>query len=679
MKIRRFDELNDDTYNKAASQLRKLGHKDRSNALKSYVTKKNSPKIEVDDDYIINDNGSSFVYNFKGITFYMNKSGGAIFKNVDDFIKEFKEDQFIKFNFKITANFELKDSNLAKNIKRFGISLHVLKRGGQNNLIVNIGPLKFDRKSALKFKREILTTILDHAPLSDLISLLGLETELYSKIIEEVESISVNVINSPETNINVFTGSYIKSGYKKSSFTKSIEDLVEEAEDDDFDTAYSMLRQDDSITEAISISDYKKWSEDFNWDNYKELDVFFGKENRLYYDLKVNTSSFKVKVPDEITDFFGWNGYEIEDYDAGLCIDKDDRPIRIGKLLTRLGETDLLNTYNKSKENTLKNVGDLQVVISRHPYDIIGMSTNRGWTTCHDINDKRYGGKHLHHLTENLKSGTIIAYLIRKDDKNIKNPIARCLLKRNRFTRYKYEVDHHVYGTRVNAMTKFLKSWCDDINEKLIKKTNEELSPEVYKNAGIKLKSINHIKRGNNLIRYADHGSDNLKEYKYKIGHIDHKFDHIDYSINYQDRENDGSFDIDRCYKDFEDGELTEIVVMIDSLFESTRGDRQEAVGIVIEIGLNGKLLIKMNRYNGGLFDNRQSAVLYKKEVLSKIFDIVPLSDFFMLANLDVSLYKRIVDAIEGIGINNLYTENQKDMSSLIILSEAGKKGRVRG
>lgn len=205
------------------------------------------------------------------------------------------------------------------------------------------------------------------------------------------------------------------------------------------------------LNEAISISRYKEWSKWVNKSFYKKMGDYFRKFedhstnfDRIYFDLNVNPDDFKVVIPDEISDYFNWYGsynpdsnskMKILDYQKGLCLDKDGRQIRIGKLLRKLGEERLLQTYNKSKENTLKNIGDLQIVISRHPYDIIGMSTDRGWTTCHDLDDKRYGGEHLHNVKRYLQRGCLIAYVIRKSDRNIKNPISRCLIFHNDYTK----------------------------------------------------------------------------------------------------------------------------------------------------------------------------------------------------------------------------------------------------
>lgn len=220
--------------------------------------------------------------------------------------------------------------------------------------------------------------------------------------------------------------------------------------------------------EFVKVSDYRKWSKYANMDFYKDVESAFKDTkdhdknfNRIYFDLKVDNDSFEIDIPQEISDWFNWfsmgNDMEIVDYNKGICRDKDGREMRIGRLLNKYGEEGLLKTYNQSKTNTLKNVDDLQVVISRHPYDIIGMSTNRGWTTCHDLNDKRYGGEHLHGISNDLRDGVLVAYLIRKSDKNIKNPISRCLIN-NYYGRL--SVDDHVYGTYVREFVEFLENWC---------------------------------------------------------------------------------------------------------------------------------------------------------------------------------------------------------------------------
>jgi len=240
---------------------------------------------------------------------------------------------------------------------------------------------------------------------------------------------------------------------------------------------WSKMTDSSAIGEAIKFSDYKKWSKDANKGFFDEMGEYFKNfpdhdKNfyRIYFDLEVNPDDFKIVIPDEIEDFFDWFGpdgpyhtqMEIIDYQKGICTDKEGRQMRIGKLLNKLGEVELLQTYNKSKENTLKNLSDLQVVISRHPYDVIGMSTDRGWTTCHDLNDKRYGGEHLHNISRYLRRGTLAAYVIRKSDRSIDNPISRGLIQKS----FRHlEVDYHVYGTNIPGFTEFLQNWVKEYNK----------------------------------------------------------------------------------------------------------------------------------------------------------------------------------------------------------------------
>lgn len=234
------------------------------------------------------------------------------------------------------------------------------------------------------------------------------------------------------------------------------------------------------LYEFVSISKYKDWVKFTDKNFYDKMGEFFQKfpdhdknYNRIYFNLKINPDIFQVVVPQELQDFMGWYGYPILNYDKGICRDKDGREIKIGKLLTKLGEERLLKTYVDSKQNTLKKTDDLQVVISRHPYDIIGMSTNRGWTTCHDINDKRYGGKHLGGLKSDLQRGILIAYLIKKSDRNITKPICRCKIVSyyngsmpfDPCSKRQLYIDNHSYGTNVPEFREFLIKWVYEYNQ----------------------------------------------------------------------------------------------------------------------------------------------------------------------------------------------------------------------
>lgn len=232
------------------------------------------------------------------------------------------------------------------------------------------------------------------------------------------------------------------------------------------------------VNEAILPSVYKEWCKkiDLKSDYQEKVKKFFQSTKcvdhdknwyRIYFDLKIDpekwkdpTKGFGIIIPQELEDYFGWNCIRIVDYSAGICKDKDGREIRIGKLLNRMGQDRLLKVYNDSKTNTLKDLKDLQIVISRHPYDVLGESTGRGWTTCHDIYDSRYGGEHLKYLKRNLEDGALVSYLIRKSDKNIENPISRITLHNN----YRYFGQSAIYGTYVSEYVLFINGFIKSLN-----------------------------------------------------------------------------------------------------------------------------------------------------------------------------------------------------------------------
>lgn len=101
---------------------------------------------------------------------------------------------------------------------------------------------------------------------------------------------------------------------------------------------------------------------------------------------------------------------------------------------------DTLKFFNSRPSiNALKSL-DCQVVISRDPYDIAGMSTDRKWKSCmelkneNEIYDKRsknqnQGGCYRYYVKNDLIEGSLIAYLIDKKDREIEAPYARVLIK----------------------------------------------------------------------------------------------------------------------------------------------------------------------------------------------------------------------------------------------------------
>lgn len=82
---------------------------------------------------------------------------------------------------------------------------------------------------------------------------------------------------------------------------------------------------------------------------------------------------------------------------------------------------------------SLQNDRNLMIVVSRKAEDIAGMSTDRRWKSCMELpgydKNKMFGGSFHSRLFYDIKLGTLVAYLIRKDDKEIEDPLARIAIK----------------------------------------------------------------------------------------------------------------------------------------------------------------------------------------------------------------------------------------------------------
>jgi len=177
--------------------------------------------------------------------------------------------------------------------------------------------------------------------------------------------------------------------------------------------------------EAISLSKAKYYTRMYNKDKYND---WFNNKNRIYIPLKtIENKPIKNK---KIENLLSKEGYDIIDYQAGYAQPKTGSKniIKIGKLLKRLFpeqpelikmfESDPLRAGSKMEKKQM-------VVISRHPIDVAGMSTDRRWTSCMSLID----GCNKNKVKYDVRGGSIIAYLINADDKNIKNPISRILMK----------------------------------------------------------------------------------------------------------------------------------------------------------------------------------------------------------------------------------------------------------
>ena len=113
----------------------------------------------------------------------------------------------------------------------------------------------------------------------------------------------------------------------------------------------------------------------------------------------------------------------------------------IDELIKQYSEIPEVQELRNSKPKTY------YIVFSKHAYDIAGMSTDRGWTSCMNL----YTGSNQRYVCFDVVEGTMVAYLVREDDLNIKNPTARIAIKPyvniDNPDDVLYEPEGKVYGT----------------------------------------------------------------------------------------------------------------------------------------------------------------------------------------------------------------------------------------
>lgn len=169
-------------------------------------------------------------------------------------------------------------------------------------------------------------------------------------------------------------------------------------------------------------------------------------------------------------------GFKVSDYLAKKCVKLKDKEqknfFNIGKVISKDAVAKAAFDNDPQLQNS--NSSGTQIVVSCHPYDIIGMSTGRSWdnTSCMRLADNRPGmrdGAYKEHLENDVAEGTLVAYAIRTDDNNIKQPLCRCLLKP--FTNGKGDIlfrrESDVYGNAVPGFDPVLHKFLRRLNAKV--------------------------------------------------------------------------------------------------------------------------------------------------------------------------------------------------------------------
>lgn len=284
--------------------------------------------------------------------------------------------------------------------------------------------------------------------------------------------------------------------------------------------------------EAIALSTAKKKYTSKQSPHYQnpseKVKALFGDKHRLVFPIEITDldEAKNHQLFEKIRDFLESKNYSLEsfsDYVKGVTYQNKNgkpdtkNPMKIGRVLEKeepLGEIEInQRTVDPStgevkrekkivpgkplahefKMDPTRLQGKNFVVISRHPYDIAGMSTDRNWTSCMDLGPKieykdrkEENGLHSDYVKEDIASGSLIAYLVSDKDRTpggdlaIRRPIGRILMKpfvSEDGTKIAYSVGK-IYGAGGEAFKSFISKWVEDFNGKL--EGEYKLHPNLY-------------------------------------------------------------------------------------------------------------------------------------------------------------------------------------------------------
>lgn len=286
---------------------------------------------------------------------------------------------------------------------------------------------------------------------------------------------------------------------------------------------YTVLDKINAILAAIKLSDYKKYYGEAHKKRgenkvvIKYLDFIFGGpadkkgHDRIYLPYDITQSEEYKKLQQQIDSFISRKGYRVGDFQQGTAYKEGNKnPFRIGKVLNMMKKDypqeaeKLLKLYNETK------AGDsgYLIVISRHPYDVAGASTGRSWAreSCMSLEYAKAspGARQWKTVPHAIELGAFVAFLIRKDDKNINDPLARIFIKPYFDASYSeivYKPDQTIYGKYDKLFLSIVNEWVEKKNEEAAKAFNHAminiytLGPGIYNQEGKKnIIKINDLK-----------------------------------------------------------------------------------------------------------------------------------------------------------------------------------------
>lgn len=250
------------------------------------------------------------------------------------------------------------------------------------------------------------------------------------------------------------------------------------------------------------IAAWEDYSDEFDKvapNNPRPFASWFGEDRRAY--IPFNTQDPNAIDP-EIAQFLQQENCQVIDYRGGRC-QRNNREYRIGKLIQqalkremkvlqdyaqqaqqmgnyqqleqiRQRSIEIEQRYNQLMEifssSSIRNMKgeELYIVFSDLPKDVAMMSTERGWTSCMDL-DPDKNGSQAGNLFCEVARGGFVAYLIGANDKEIQNPYARIHIRRldSQDGRSIAVPEEEIYGNEVPGFKEAVQQWIEQRQGKI--------------------------------------------------------------------------------------------------------------------------------------------------------------------------------------------------------------------
>lgn len=204
------------------------------------------------------------------------------------------------------------------------------------------------------------------------------------------------------------------------------------------------------------------------------------KKQRTYFPLQTKQLPV-LETPKEFLQILDKTDYYCPDFRSKYVFRKSDKLKQKPVKLMNVIQKELKDNPTKLKE--LKKKFDQRLSTSRtenitcmicithNPYDVAGMSTDRNWTSCMNL----YGGAYKQTALKQVQYGGMCAYLIKEDDKEIKQPIARIAIKRLvgelKTKAFIFQAQPAIYGDKEYAKELKFDTQVDQILEQSNKQT----------------------------------------------------------------------------------------------------------------------------------------------------------------------------------------------------------------